>query len=100
RLEVVRAGLGPQLGSAASGDDLTRADEEEGVAAVCFVHDVAGDKDGGARLGEAPEMGPELDPEGGVDADRRLVEEHDRRLMGQGARKRTPPPQSPREALG
>jgi hypothetical protein len=48
---------------------------------------VAGDDDRRARVGEAPEVGPELDPEEGIDPDRRLVEEQDRRFVDEGAGK-------------
>ena len=94
------AGLGPDLRARAPGDDLAGPDEEELVAAVGLVHDVAGDDDRRAAVGERAEVRPELDPEEGIDADGRLVEEEDGRPVDERAGERQPPPLAARQGAG
>ena len=82
----------------AAGDHPAGPDEQQLVAAVGLVHDVAGHDDRGPGVREGPEVAPELDPEQRVDADRGLVEEQ--RPCGrwiERAGERQPPPLAARE---
>ena len=84
----------------AAGDHLPGPHEQQLVAAVRLVHDVARHDDRGARVGESPEVAPELDAQERVHADRRLVEEQHRRLVDERAGQRQPPALTAREGPG
>ena len=74
RLDVRGAGRLADLGRGVVGDDPPLAHQQQPVAAVGLVHDVAGDEDRGAAVGEPVEQLPEVAAQHGVEADGRLVE--------------------------
>ena len=96
-LEVGRAGAFAELRAGPARDNASRTDEQQLVAAVGFIHDVARYDDRRAAIRERSEVAPELDPEEGVDADGRFVEEQDRRVVDEGAGEREAPPLATRE---
>ena len=79
---------------------LPRAHEEQLVTAVRLVHDVAGDDDRRARLGQAPKVLPELDTQERVDTHRRLVQEEHGGLVDERAGQREPSPLAAGELHG
>ncbi len=89
RLQVVRSGLRPELRPAAAGEHPPGPHEQQLVAAVGLVHDVAGHDDRGPGVRERPEVAPELDPEQRIHAHRGLVEEQHRRADGRARRRAT-----------
>src|SRR5690606_10830935 len=61
-VEVVGAGGGLDRVGGVVGDDAPVPDQQQPVAPVRLVHDVAGDQQGGAGAGEVAEAVPQLVP--------------------------------------
>ena len=69
-----------QLGRGAGGDDRAVVDDHDvGRELVGLLEVLGGEEDGGALVHQVAEVGPEVEPVGGVEPGRRLVEqEHPR----------------------
>ena len=85
-LEVVRFGVVAELGGRAGRQDPPVAHQHEPVAAVGLVHDVARHEERRPRVRQRPERGPEVAAQHGVEADGRLVEHQEWRLVQEGGR--------------
>ena len=77
------AGLLLDLGRRAVGDEDAVAHQQQPVAALGLVHDVARDEYGDARVGEVVEGRPQVLPEHRVEPDRGLVEHEQARVAEQ-----------------
>ena len=64
--------------------------QQQVLAVVGFVHDVAGHQQGGAAAGQPVEPVPQLDPQDGVEPDGRFVENEQVGVGDQGAGQRDP----------
>ena len=75
RLDVVGAGASRDPGRGVVGEDRALAHQQQPVAALGLVHDVAGDEHRGAVVGEPVEQRPEVAAQHRVEPDGRLVED-------------------------
>src|SRR5690606_22273301 len=88
RFEIRGTGGLSQARGGAVGDEPALAEQQESVAAVGLVHDVAGDQEGAPGGGEVAEAAPQLFADDGVEPDGRLVEDQDFGIAHQSARQR------------
>src|SRR5690349_17435573 len=87
-VEVLRAGLAAQAVGAIHGEETAEAQQREPVAAGGFVQMVGGDDDGDAFGVEAGEVVPEGEAQLRVNADGRLVQKEQARLVDEGSGER------------
>ena len=71
-----------------AGQDASFTHEHEVLAALRFVHHVAGDEEGPAALREFVERPPEVPPEDRVQPNRWFVQDEDGRIVQQRSRQR------------
>src|SRR5437899_7168898 len=74
--EAAGARLGSELLATPSPDDPAISDEQQLIAAIGLIHDVARHEKRPPGGRERPEMLPELDPQGWVHSNGGLVEEY------------------------
>ena len=89
-----------QLGAGAERRQLAGLDDGDAVAVLRLVEVVRGDEDGHAALREVADQVPEPPARHRIDAAGRLVEEHDRRLVQDGAAEGQPLPPAARQFAG
>ena len=78
------------MGRRGVGDQAAFAHQQQVIAVVGFVHDVAGSQQGGPATGQLGELLRKIHPQYGVEPHRGLVENQQIRLADQGARQRCP----------
>src|SRR6476619_6129003 len=89
-----------QLGGGAERREAAGMDDRNAMAMLGFVEVMGGDEHRGPALRQIVDEVPELAAGDGVDAAGRLVQEHDRRLVKDGAAERQPLPPTAGKVAG